>query len=303
MLLLTSVNDIVRVVTGQAVSTITVHCSYIDHNSGVFTPGNDEYNITTAATTTIVSSPSSGTTRNVKAIFITNNSASASCTITVQVFNGTIATDLMGVTLLPGENCIFNANGDWTHHDSQGGEYVGRSQTDIMSFGYGVSGTISENINRMLCGEANLSALTSGTLYLIAIYLTVGQKINNISFMSGATAAGTPTNQFFALYDNNRNLLAQTANATTTAWSANTIATRALTATYTVTYTGLHYVGIMVAATTVPTLKGLAAKTTSSLAAIAPTLHGNSTAGLTTTLPTPAASITATANAAWAAVS
>ncbi len=46
MLLLTSVNDIVRVVTGQAVSTITVHCSYIDHNSGVFTPGNDEYNIT-----------------------------------------------------------------------------------------------------------------------------------------------------------------------------------------------------------------------------------------------------------------
>lgn len=303
MLLLTSTSDIIRVVTGQAVSTITVHASYVDYSSGVATPGSAEFNITTATTTTVVAAPASSTQRNVKAIFITNNNASSSCQITVQKYNGTIAADLMGVTLLPGENCILDAEGNWSHHDSQGGEYAGRAQSDIFTSGYSISGAISETIPRILCPEVNLSALTSGTLLMTAIYLIAGQKINNISFHSATTAAGTPTNQFFALYNNNRALLAQTNNATTTAWAANSIATRALTATYTVQYTGLHYVGIMVTATTVPTLKGYTAKVGGQLAGQTPVLHGNSSTGLTTSLPNPAAAITTGVNAVWAAVS
>ncbi len=303
MILLTGTSETLELITGQAVSTITVHVSYIDHNSGTFTPGDAEFNITTATTTTIVSAPSSGTQRNIKGVYITNNNTSSPCQVTVKKNNGTITADLMGVTLLPGENCILDSNGNWNHHDAQGGEYVGRGQSDIFTSGSSISGALSETIPRMLCVEVNLSALTSGTLLMTAIYLIAGQKINNISFHSATTAAGTPTNQFFALYNINRALLAQTSNATTTAWAANSIATRALTATYTVQYTGLHYVGIMVTATTVPTLKGYTAKVGGQLAGQTPVLHGNSTTGLTTSLPNPAAAITTGVNAVWAAVS
>ena len=75
MLLLTSTSDIVRVVTGAAVSTITVHVSYVDNASGTITPGRTNTNISTATTTTICSSPGASTQRNVRQISITNNNA------------------------------------------------------------------------------------------------------------------------------------------------------------------------------------------------------------------------------------
>jgi hypothetical protein len=49
----------------------------------------------------------------------------------------------------------------------------------------------------------------------------------------------------------------------------------------------------MVTATTVPTIHGGAAKTNAVVASTIPILHGNSSAGLTTALPDPAAAITA----------
>lgn len=301
MLLLTSTSDIIRIVT-SASGDIQVHASYVDNNSGTITPGRTNTNISTATTTTVVAAPGASTQRNVKGLYITNNHATNSCFVEVQHFDGTTSSELMGVTLLPGENLGYREDGSWAHRDTNGAEYTGAQTPDVWSSGYGISGTVSENIPRILCAEANLAALTSGTLLMQAIYLRAGQVARNISFCSATTAAGTPTNQFFALYDNNRALLAQTANATTTAWAANTVATRALTSAYTATYSGLYYVGIMVAATTVPTLKGLTAKTASQLAGTAPILHGNSTTGLTTSLPNPAAAITVGVNAVWCAV-
>ena len=302
MLLLTSTSDLVQLVTGTATTSIEVHASWVDNNAGTITPGRQNTIITTATTTTIVPSPGSGVQRNVKGIYITNTSASTSCQATVIHNDGTNASDLMSVTLLGGENLGYREDGSWVHRDAQGGKYAGRSTTDILTSGYGIGGTISETIPRILCNEANLAALTSGTLLLTAIYLRAGQRINNISFHSATTAAGTPTNGFFALYDINRALLAQSANFTTEAWAANSIKTKALTATYTVPSDGIQYVGIMITATTVPTLKGLTAKTASQLAGQTPILHGNSSTGLTTTLPNPGIAITVGVNAVWAAV-
>lgn len=301
MLLLTSTSDLVRIVTSAA-GDIQVHASWVDNNAGTITPGRQNTLISTATTTTVVPSPGAGTQRNVKALQITNNHASNSCFVEVSHTDGTTAAELMGVTLLPGENLGFREDGSWVHRDANGAEYTGAQTPDVWSSAYGISGTISESIPRILCAEANLAVLTSGTLFLQAIYLRAGQRVSNISFHSATTALATGTNQFFALYDINRALLAQTANATSTAWAANSIATRALTAPYTATYSGLYYVGIMIAATTVPTLKGLTAKTASQLAAQTPILHGNSSAGLTTALPNPAAAITAGVNAVWAAL-
>jgi hypothetical protein len=304
MLLLKS-TDVLRVVTGSA-ANVEVNASYVDRvDATTFTPDRPANAvITTATTTTLVGSPSSGVVRNVKDVSAVNTHASSSSTIDIEMFDGTTASSKSGViTLRPGERVAMDDMGVWRHFDANGAIYTGAAGPAEYYSGLGILNTVAETANRMLVTETNLAALTSGTLFMQAIYLRAGQVCTNISFFSATTAAGTPTNQFFALYDNNRALLAQSANATTGAWAANTLKTLAMTAPFTATYTGLHYVGIMVTATTVPTLKGTsAAKTGGQLAGTAPILHGNSTTALTTSLPNPAAAITVGLNSVWAAI-
>lgn len=101
-------------------------------------------------------------------------------------------------------------------------------------------------------------ALATGVMTSVPIYLDAGFVVTNISFRSGATAAGTPTNYWFALYDTQTTpaLIGQTADQTSTAWAANTTKTIALATAYTVTKSGVYWVGINVTATTPPTLLG-----------------------------------------------
>lgn len=107
-------------------------------------------------------------------------------------------------------------------------------------------------------GDTGQVALTTQVMTSVPIYLYAGDVITNISARSGATAADTPTNYFFALYSKASTpaLLAQTADQTTTAWAANTTKTVALATAQTITESGIYWVGIMVKATAVPTLLG-----------------------------------------------
>lgn len=123
MLLLTSVSDIIRLITGAAATTIEVHTSYVDVNGTTITPGRTNTRITTATTTTIVGSPAASTQRNVKAIYCTNNSVGTSCTVSVEHFDGTNSIELMAFVLLPGENLGYREDGSWVHRDAQGAEY------------------------------------------------------------------------------------------------------------------------------------------------------------------------------------
>lgn len=148
---------------------------------------------------------------------------------------------------------------------------------------------------------SDASAPTSGRLQMVAIELPSAAVITSITFVSGATAAVLPTNQWFALYDSSRNLLRQTTDDTTTAWAANALKTLNLTSTYTITATGLYYLGIMVAATTTPSLSG--ANTNAVITGIAPIICGTSTTGLTDTAPNPAAALTGLAFCYYAYVS
>ncbi|KDN73907.1 hypothetical protein DF19_41655 [Streptomyces olindensis] len=116
-----------------------------------------------------------------------------------------------------------------------------------------------ETTSRLRLGTS--STPTSGTLYLVPIWLPKGLVVSNISFVSGSNAAATPTNWWFTLHDNTRKALARTADQLTAAWAANTIKTLAIAQTtagagtsYTTTYAGLHYLGVMVKATTNPNL-------------------------------------------------
>jgi hypothetical protein len=145
--------------------------------------------------------------------------------------------------------------------------------------------------------------MTTGVLALTAIHLPAGTTVTNLSYLSGTTAANTPTSWWFALYTANRALLAQTADQTTTAWAANTVKTLALSAPVTTTYTGLYYMGVSVTATTVPTFYCSQSAGNAYVTDIAPKLNGTSTTGLTTTAPATAAAITATLTVPYGYVS
>lgn len=123
MLILSSTSDIVRVVTGTATTTIEVHASWVDNASGTITPGRTNTRITTATTTTVVASPGASTQRNVKGLYITNNSSGTTCSVAVEHYDGTNAVELMQFNLLPGENMTFNEDGGWRHRDANGAEY------------------------------------------------------------------------------------------------------------------------------------------------------------------------------------
>lgn len=123
MLLLNSTADVLRLVTGAAANSIDVHASYVDLNGTTITPGRLNSVITTATTTTVVPSPGAGTTRNVKGLYVTNDSAGTSCTVAVEHFDGTNAVELMQFVLLPGENMGYREDGSWIHRDANGAEY------------------------------------------------------------------------------------------------------------------------------------------------------------------------------------
>lgn len=301
MLLLTSASDIIRIVTGSA-ADVDVHASWVDNLAGVITPGRTNTTaIVTATTTTVVAAPAGSTQRNVKNLNIFNAHATATTTVIVQHFDGTTSEDLISVTLMPAEQLQFDETGAWTHRSSTGAPYAYNVPPYYV---LGATGVFAETIPREICPEVNTVAPTaSGTLFMMAIYLTAGQLVSNIAICSATTAAGTPTNYFFALYDANRALLAVSANQTTTAWAANTYKTLAMTTPYRVPTSGLYYIGLMMTATAVVTTKGGTAKTGGQLAAQAPILHGTSSTGLTTAMPNPAAAITGGLVSIYAAVS
>lgn len=120
------------------------------------------------------------------------------------------------------------------------------------------SGTFRSNISRLQV-VSNASALTTQVMLAVALPLEAGDVVTNLTFVSATTAAGTPTNWWFALYDYSSTpaLIAQTADQTNTAWAANTAKTVALATAYLVPRSAVYYAAIMVKATTPPTLAGV----------------------------------------------
>ena len=161
------------------------------------------------------------------------------------------------------------------------------------------SGSLYETMPRS-DGIFNTAVLASTRVSMVAIWLPAGITITSISFMSATTAASVPLNQVFGLYDSSRALLRSSDDNTTTAWAANTVRTLSLTSTFDTTYSGLHYLAILVVATTVPTL--MSTGTNAAAMGVAPIVCGTSTTAVTA-LPDSAAAIMATGTYIWAWVS
>jgi len=127
------------------------------------------------------------------------------------------------------------------------------SPTNVASPGY-----VRYNIPRVPLDASDVGVLSTGVMTSTPIFLSAGETVTNLTFRSGATGAGTPTNWWFSLYDTSATpaLLQQTADQTSTAWAANTTKTLALASPVVITKSGFYWAGINVTATTPPTLVG-----------------------------------------------
>ena len=100
MILLTSANDTIKVITGAAVSSIEVQASYVDLPTAtqVQEPNRSNTVIATATTTTVVASPAALTHRAIKDLSVYNSSASL-CEVTIIHDDGTTAVTLYNTAL------------------------------------------------------------------------------------------------------------------------------------------------------------------------------------------------------------
>lgn len=115
--------------------------------------------------------------------------------------------------------------------------------------------TFAETIPRHEAGS-DLAIGATGVVLSTGVPLNFGDRVSSITFVTGATAAVSPTAGFAALYSPAGVLLAQTADFGSTARAANTAFTVALASTVLIDTPGLYYVAISFTAGTVPTLRG-----------------------------------------------
>lgn len=258
-----------------------------------------------ASPATIYTTPATGPTL-IGTIMVNNNDTIVR---TFRLFrNGTANSNSLTPTfyLLPGGCALYEDALGWQFFNSSGQLLTAQGGTLISALDvWGPTGTLAESLDRNYCTETNNAVPTaSGTLFMQAIWLTAGTIVSNISWFSATTAASAPTHWMFGLYSAARALLATSTDQTSTAWAANTMKTLAMTTPYTIPTSGLYYIGMFMAATTIITSKGNTAKTGGQLAATAPILHGATTdTGLTTTFPATAGAITGGLLNAWCAVS
>lgn len=105
---------------------------------------------------------------------------------------------------------------------------------------------------------SDLAATGTGVAIGTRVFLRKGDVVTNVSFVSGNTAAGTPTHWAHGLYDPDGALLAQSADQLTGAWAANAAKKLALATAQTITEDGWYIVATTMTATTVQTLIGCA---------------------------------------------
>lgn len=150
---------------------------------------------------------------------------------------------------------------------------------------------------RRLDAVADTGALTTQVMTSVALYLRKGDVVTSLTFRSGATAAGTPTNWWFALYSSAATpaLLGQSADQTSTAWAANTNKTLALASPVTIKDDGVYWAAVMVKATTVPSLVGVSTTASAAIVTGEKSLAQTSGSALTTTAPATIATPTAVA--------
>lgn len=145
------------------------------------------------------------------------------------------------------------------------------------------AGTVWASQDGRSSASAVGAALATGTVYCFAAPIEAGAVTTSITLVS-LTAEGTGTHAWVGVADNTNKVLAVSADNTGAAYfAANTAVTTAMTAPFTHTYTGLHYVFVcVVASVTMPTFAAAPALAHAALSTVPPILCGTALTGQTT---------------------
>lgn len=192
--------------------------------------------------------------------------------------NGVGELQLANATTIPTTNPTgggvgYATAGTQWWRDSAGVVSVGISPSE---FSASPTGCLGETLPRIVVNSAAQAiGATTGTVYMTAIWLPAGLKITNLNFVTGTTAATSPTHWWLGLANSAGLQLAHCSDQTSAAIGASSLITKALTSAFTTTYTGTHYLLLSVTATTNPTASGIAAPTNMNVTS--PLLAGVST--------------------------
>lgn len=130
-MILNATNKSLELVSGAAGS---VHCickfADVDDTADTFVENEQETRISSAATTTIVSAPSSGVRRLIKGVYVLNE-GTGSQTISIQKNVGGTVTKFppKSITLAAGESLVINDIGDISVYDALGRQKVMTAET------------------------------------------------------------------------------------------------------------------------------------------------------------------------------
>lgn len=127
MILLTTTSDLFRITTSST-ANIDVHADFVDLASGVTTPGRTNTAISSATTTTVVSSPAASTSRTIKTVTIRNKHATTSNDVTVLHSDGTTVVEMVKFTLPAGFTAIYDEGSNWSLQDVNGRELSNQTQ-------------------------------------------------------------------------------------------------------------------------------------------------------------------------------
>lgn len=106
-MILATTSTVLRVIT-SGTADIDVVADFVDADGATGTGDSQQTAITSATTTTVVSAPGSGVARSVLRVLVRNKHASSSNTVTVERYNGTIASECWKGTLAAGESVQYN---------------------------------------------------------------------------------------------------------------------------------------------------------------------------------------------------
>ena len=118
---------------------------------------------------------------------------------------------------------------------------------------------LRENMSRAEIGNYDVVPGATQKMTLVAVPLQAGDVISSVSFLTGSTAANTPTNHQAALYSLAAGTFTTRALSNdnlSTAWAGNTPKTFTFSTAYTVPTSGVYYAAISIKATTVPSFAG-----------------------------------------------
>jgi hypothetical protein len=212
---------------------------------------------------------------------------------------GGITLTLSVVATTAAQVSVLDPNSYWLVDTAQGvADQVGAdfARRAHNANGAAPTGAIGQSKVRNHTGS-NTAALVSGRETLVLVWMNAGDIITSITVCSATTALVAGTNQWFSLRSSARVLLKTTADDTSTAWAANTAKTLTLSGgTYAVLTSGYYYIGIMVAAGTVPTLIGTNGVAGINNIALSVSGFDGTNTGLTTPATAPATSAVLTAH-------